>query len=77
MEDYYSLKWMGHSLSMIDQRRLPLEEVYLEYTEPREVAEAIRTMVVRGAPAIGSAAGFGYGSGSVTGSIRKQRKYPA
>jgi methylthioribose-1-phosphate isomerase len=59
MEDYYSLKWMGHSLSMIDQRRLPLEEVYLEYTEPREVAEAIRTMVVRGAPAIGSAAGFG------------------
>jgi methylthioribose-1-phosphate isomerase len=59
VEDYYSLKWMGHSLSMIDQRRLPLEEVYLEYTEPREVAEAIRTMVVRGAPAIGSAAGFG------------------
>jgi methylthioribose-1-phosphate isomerase len=59
MEDYYSLKWMGHSLSMIDQRRLPLEEVYLEYTEPRDVAEAIRTMVVRGAPAIGSAAGFG------------------
>ena len=59
MEDYYSLKWMGHSLSMIDQRRLPHEEVYLEYTDPREVAEAIRTMVIRGAPAIGSAAGFG------------------
>jgi methylthioribose-1-phosphate isomerase len=59
MEDYYSLKWMGHSLSMIDQRRLPHEEVYLEFSETREVAEAIRTMVVRGAPAIGSAAGFG------------------
>lgn len=59
MEDYYSLKWMGHSLSMIDQRRLPLEEVYLEFTETRDVAEAIRNMVVRGAPAIGSAAGFG------------------
>ena len=44
---------------MIDQRRLPLEEVYLEYTDTRDVAEAIRTMVVRGAPAIGSAAGFG------------------
>lgn len=59
MSEYYSLKWMGDSLSMIDQRRLPLEEVYLEYTDTRDVAEAIRTMVVRGAPAIGSAAGFG------------------
>lgn len=59
MEEYYSLKWMDGSLSMIDQCRLPLEEVYLEYTDIRDVAEAIRTMVVRGAPAIGSAAGFG------------------
>jgi methylthioribose-1-phosphate isomerase len=59
MTEYYSLKWMGDHLSMIDQRRLPLEEVYLEYTDTRDVAEAIRTMVVRGAPAIGSAAGFG------------------
>ncbi len=59
MTDYYSLKWMGESLSMIDQRLLPHKEVYLEYSDVVDVADAIRTMVVRGAPAIGSAAGFG------------------
>ncbi len=44
---------------MIDQRRLPTEEVWLEYDNYTEVAEAIRSMVVRGAPAIGVAAAFG------------------
>ena len=44
---------------MIDQRLLPLQEVYLEYSDVRDVADAIRSMVVRGAPAIGSAAGYG------------------
>jgi methylthioribose-1-phosphate isomerase len=81
MTEYYSLKWMGDYLSMIDQRRLPLEEVYLEYTDTRDVAEAIRTMVVRGAPAIGSAAGFGLAltaihaqSGSDEGLLRELEK---
>jgi len=46
-------------LRMIDQRLLPTEEVWLEYTDYETVAEAIRTMVVRGAPAIGVAAAFG------------------
>lgn len=59
MAEYYSLKWMGERLSMVDQRLLPLQEVYLEYTDVRDVADAIRSMVVRGAPAIGSAAGYG------------------
>ncbi len=44
---------------MIDQRRLPSEEIWLEYDNYSEVAEAIRSMVVRGAPAIGVAAAFG------------------
>lgn len=44
---------------MLDQRRLPLEEVYERYTTPDEVAVAIRDMVVRGAPAIGIAAAYG------------------
>jgi methylthioribose-1-phosphate isomerase len=81
MTEYYSLKWMGDYLSMIDQRRLPLEEVYLEYTDTRDVAEAIRMMVVRGAPAIGSAAGFGLAlaaihaqSGSDEGQLRELEK---
>ncbi len=44
----------------LDQRRLPLEEVDVECHTAAEVAEAIRTMVVRGAPAIGIAAAYGY-----------------
>ncbi len=44
----------------LDQRRLPLEEVEVSCRSAAEVAEAIRTMVVRGAPAIGVAAAYGY-----------------
>jgi methylthioribose-1-phosphate isomerase len=44
----------------LDQRRLPQEEVEVECRTAAEVAEAIRTMVVRGAPAIGVAAAYGY-----------------
>ncbi len=44
---------------MLDQRRLPLVEAYETYTRAEEVAEAIRSMVVRGAPAIGIAAAYG------------------
>lgn len=43
---------------MLDQRRLPAEEVYLSYASAEEVATAIRDMVVRGAPAIGVAAAY-------------------
>lgn len=57
--DYYSVKWMGDHLSLLDQRVLPHTVAYLEYRDARGVADAIRTMVVRGAPAIGAAAGFG------------------
>ncbi len=49
---------------MIDQRRLPREETYLVFREPEEVAEAIRDMVVRGAPAIGVSAAFGLALGA-------------
>jgi methylthioribose-1-phosphate isomerase len=48
-----------HALVMIDQRLLPGEFRLVEYTEYRQVASAIRDMVVRGAPAIGAAAAFG------------------
>lgn len=44
---------------MLDQRLLPTEETWYAYTNYREIAEAIRSMVVRGAPAIGVAAAFG------------------
>jgi methylthioribose-1-phosphate isomerase len=51
--------WQDGEVVMIDQRRLPGEQVFLRCREAREVAEAIRTLVIRGAPAIGVAAAFG------------------
>src|SRR5688572_26568755 len=53
------LRWDGTSLSLLDQRLLPREEVWIECRTASEVAEAIRTMIVRGAPAIGVSAAFG------------------
>jgi methylthioribose-1-phosphate isomerase len=49
---------------MLDQRLLPTQEVWLDYTDYKDVAEAIRSMVVRGAPAIGVAAAFGAAFGA-------------
>lgn len=48
-----------HTVEMIDQRILPREFVVLSYDDYQAVAEAIRTMVIRGAPAIGAAAAYG------------------
>ena len=53
------LRWDGNALFLLDQRLLPREEKWLACTTASEVAEAIRTMVVRGAPAIGVSAAFG------------------
>lgn len=54
-----TLKWVDNHLEMIDQRVLPAEFTYLSYFSAEEVADGIRDMVVRGAPAIGVAAAFG------------------
>jgi methylthioribose-1-phosphate isomerase len=53
------VRWEGDRLVLLDQTRLPGVEVVREYTRWQDVAEAIRTLVVRGAPAIGVAAAFG------------------
>jgi methylthioribose-1-phosphate isomerase len=53
------IKYHDGVLRLIDQRRLPTEEIWLEYRDHRAVAEAIRSMVVRGAPAIGVTAAYG------------------
>src|SRR5205809_642619 len=49
----------GDVVVMIDQRKLPSQEVYVRCKTAPEVARAIKTMVIRGAPAIGVAAGWG------------------
>jgi methylthioribose-1-phosphate isomerase len=53
------VRWEDGRLVLLDQTRLPTEEVERGYTTWQDVADAIRTLVVRGAPAIGVAAAFG------------------
>ncbi len=53
------LEWATDKLRMLDQRLLPREEVWLELSTWKEVAEAIKDMAVRGAPAIGISAAYG------------------
>ena len=62
LEDFFTLRtvtWAGRSVKMIDQTALPGKLYYRSYTRPADVADAIKTMVVRGAPAIGVAAAMG------------------
>src|SRR4029453_10639522 len=59
--------WEGDHVVLLDQRRLPDEEVEVECRSAEEVAEAIRTMVIRGAPAIGVAAAYGYALAAASG----------
>ena len=54
-----AVQWVESGLQLLDQRRLPGEETYLLLSEVEAVANAIRDMVVRGAPAIGIAAAYG------------------
>src|SRR6187402_2268868 len=58
-----TIEWKGDSVVMIDQRKLPSVEVYVSCKTAPEVAKAIKTMVIRGAPAIGVAAAMGIALG--------------
>jgi methylthioribose-1-phosphate isomerase len=57
------IEWTDEGVVMLDQRRLPAEEIHHTYTDYRDVAKAIREMVIRGAPAIGVAAAMGVALG--------------
>jgi methylthioribose-1-phosphate isomerase len=58
-----TIEWKNERVVMIDQRRLPLEDVYVECADEEQVAAAIETMIIRGAPAIGVAAAYGVALG--------------
>src|SRR5579863_7134513 len=58
-----TIQWTPEGVVMIDQTRLPAEETYVTCRDFREVCDAIRTMVIRGAPAIGVAAAMGVAIG--------------
>jgi methylthioribose-1-phosphate isomerase len=59
-----TLEWTDSGVRFIDQRKLPTEETYVTCATHEEVADAIRNMVVRGAPAIGVAAAMGIALGT-------------
>ena len=73
MRNVEPIRWTDEGVVMLDQRRLPVEVVYLTYTDYREVAAAIKDMVIRGAPAIGVAAAMGVALGVC---IRAQKHLP-
>jgi methylthioribose-1-phosphate isomerase len=58
-----TLEWTDQGVRFIDQTKLPTEEVYVTCTTHEQVADVIRTMVVRGAPAIGVSAAMGIALG--------------
>ena len=58
-----TIQWTDDGVVMIDQTRLPREQVFVTCKDYREVAEAIRSMIIRGAPAIGVAAAMGVAIG--------------
>src|SRR6266581_3934332 len=60
---------------MVDQRKLPAQEVYVRCRTAPEVAKAIRTMVIRGAPAIGVAAAYGLALGMRRSSAKGTRQF--
>ena len=62
MDNFFSIRtvtWEGDAVRMIDQSALPIKLTYVRYTRSEQIADAIRSMVVRGAPAIGVAAAMG------------------
>jgi methylthioribose-1-phosphate isomerase len=65
MSSFKTIEWNNNKVYMIDQRKLPGVEIYNEYSTHKEVAEAIKSMVIRGAPAIGVAAAMGVAVGSL------------
>lgn len=58
-EPFSPMRWEGPGLRLLDQTRLPVEEVWMDCETPEQVADAIRRLAVRGAPAIGVAAAYG------------------
>src|SRR3954454_17595162 len=67
----------GDTVVMIDQRKLPGQEVYVRAKTAAEVARAIKTMVIRGAPAIGVAAAMGIALGMRKSKATGTQKFAA
>jgi methylthioribose-1-phosphate isomerase len=63
---WFTLRWSDAGVVMLDQRKLPRQEIYVTLPSVEDVAQAIETMIVRGAPAIGCAAALGVALAATT-----------
>ena len=70
-----TIDWQDDVIVMVDQRKLPSQELYVRCRNSQEVARAIRTMVIRGAPAIGVAAAMGIALGMRRSSAKGTRQF--
>ena len=70
-----TIDWKNNRVVMIDQRKLPWEEIYVVCSDYPQVIEAIRTMVIRGAPAIGIAAAMGVALGAQTPALEQPEEF--
>ncbi len=64
MKDFKIIEWLGDRVRVIDQTRLPHEEVFLDLDNYLQVADAIKELRIRGAPDIGVAAAYGFALGA-------------
>lgn len=60
-----AIEWLGNRVRILDQTKLPQEEVYLELNHYQDIASAITELKIRGAPAIGVAGGYGVALGAL------------
>ncbi len=72
-----TIAWEDDAVVMIDQRKLPASEIYVRCKTAPEVARAIRTMVIRGAPAIGVAAAMGLALGMQKSTVTGTQRFAA
>src|SRR5436190_128357 len=70
-----TIDWQGDTIVMVDQRKLPVQEIYVKCKSGVEVARAIRTMVIRGAPAIGVATAMGIALGMQRSTAKGTRQF--
>src|SRR5688572_16132555 len=70
-----TIDWQEQEIVMVDQRKLPGQEVYVRCKTAPEVARAIKNMVIRGAPAIGVAAAMGIALGMRRSTAKGTRQF--
>jgi methylthioribose-1-phosphate isomerase len=73
--NFKTLEWSDNRLRLLDQTKLPENLVYVDFEDYKAVALAIKTLQVRGAPAIGIAAAYGVVLGMLNGNYKTQTEY--